>query len=131
MRQGVGRVNVLDYLPITGPVRGIKRSYTEDLSFQEQVQLGVQMGGTTFATIVATGGYTRTNIAMAQFAAANAFAISSMAAAVVVPVIAGAAVSHVIAGDEGVQDYNQFLTEPKHMPFRTSWAIARLIENYL
>lgn len=124
-------MNVLDYLPITGPVRGIKRSYTEDLSFQEQVQLGVQMGATTFATIVVTGGYTRTNIAMAQFAAANAFAISSMTAAIAVPVIAGAAISHAIAGDEGVQDYKQFMTEPKHMPFRASWSIATLIQKYL
>ncbi len=130
MRQGVGRVNVLDFLPIIGPVRGIQRSYTEDLSFQEQVHLGLQMGATTFGTIVVTGGYTRTNIAMAQFVAANAFAISSVTAAVAVPVVAGAAVSYAIAGDEGVQDYKQFMTEPKHMPFRTSWSIARLIDHY-
>ena len=36
-----------------------------------------------------------------------------------------------IAGEQGVQDYTQFMTEPKHMPVRTSWAIATLIQHFL
>ncbi len=42
----------------------------------------------------------------------------------------GEIASAAIAGQEGVDDYHQFLTEPKHMPTRTSWSIARLIEYY-
>ena len=124
-------MNVTPYIPIYGTGVGIKRSYEDDLSFTEQVALGVQMGAGTFATIVATGGYTRGHIAMAQFAVANAFTVGAVTAAIAAPVLLGAGVSHAIAGDKGVQDYKEFMTEPKHIPVRTSWAVATLIQKYL
>ena len=34
-------------------------------------------------------------------------------------VAAGAGVSYAIAGQKGVQDYNEFISEPKHYGFRT------------
>ena len=125
-------MNVIDFLPVYGTYRGVKRSYHEDdLSVQEQIYLGGQIGASTFATIVATGGYTRGHIAMAQFAVANAVTIGSVAAAIAGPVLVGAVISESIAGEQGVQDYTQFMTEPKHMPVRTSWAIATLIQHFL
>ena len=125
-------MNVADFLPIYGTYRGIKRSYQEDdLSIEEQVYLGGQIGASTFATIVATGGYTRGHIIMAQFAVANAFTVGAVTVAVAGPLIVGAVISESIAGEQGLEDYTQFMTEPKHMPFRTSWSIARLIEHYL
>lgn len=44
---------------------------------------------------------------------------------------AGAGTSYLIAGKEGVQDYNEFISQPKHMPFRVSWSLSRLIQHYL
>jgi len=44
---------------------------------------------------------------------------------------AGAGASYLIAGKEGVQDYNEFMSQPKHMPFRLSWSTARLYQHYL
>ena len=67
-------MNVTPYIPIYGTAMGIKSSYQDDLSFKDQVTLGVQMGAGTFATIVATGGYTRGHITMAQFGVAVATA---------------------------------------------------------
>ncbi len=52
-------------------------------------------------------------------------------AAVLGVVAVGAGASYAIAGEEGLDDYSQFLSEPKHMPFRTSWSIATLIQKYL
>ena len=61
------------------------------------------------------------------------FAYPAMAtsAAVLGIITAGAGVSYAIAGEDGLDDYTEYLSEPKHMPFRTSWSIARLIEHYL
>ena len=59
-----------------------------------------------------------------------AYPAMATAAALTAIVGAGAAVSYAIAGDDGLDDYGQFITQPKHMPFRTSWSIARLIQHY-
>lgn len=59
-----------------------------------------------------------------------AYPVLATSAAVAGIVTAGAVASHAIAGEKGTDDYFQYLSEPKHMPFRTSWSIARLIGHY-
>ena len=85
MRERVGRMNVIDFIPVYGTVRAIERSYYGDLSLSEQVFLGFQVGLTTFVTTVAAGetlGFTRGTVSLAQFGVAAALSPFGVAAAV-------------------------------------------------
>ena len=50
-----------------------------------------------------------------------------VARAVWAPVLAGAALSYAIAGEEGVQDYEDFLTEPTKMPERIAFSTSKVL----
>ena len=49
-----------------------------------------------------------------------------IARAVWVPVVAGAILSYAIAGEEGVKNYEDFLTEPTKMPERVGYSVTKI-----
>ena len=147
MRYGVGRVisdALFHAVPGYGLYHGITESYDEDIPFSIKARnaaLGGASHGMYVSTLthhaikmqdyqIATKGYysgPTHGWAMYRFLITRVLPPTAVAAVVVA---AGAGVSYAIAGEEGVQDYAEFMSEPKHMPFRTSWALATLIEEY-
>ncbi len=148
MRQGVGRVirdAFLHAIPGYGLYHGLSESQDESIPFAIKARnaaLGGASHGFYLSTLthyaikmqdyqILTKGYysgPTHGWAMYRFLITRVLPPTAVAAAVVG---VGAGVSYAIAGEEGLQDYGQFLTEPKHMPFRTSWSIARLMQHYL
>jgi hypothetical protein len=49
-----------------------------------------------------------------------------LARAVWLPVVAGGVVSYAIAGDEGIKNYEEFLTEPTKMPERIAFTVTKI-----
>jgi len=87
------------------------------------VGMGISIGWTVVGPRAAVGA--TVSVAQALYYAPA----GPMAAAVVVPVLAGAGASYVIAGKEGSDDYKEFMTEPLKMPGRVIESLVLIQEH--
>ena len=80
-------LTTMDFIPGVGTFRAVRKTYqtpSGEMTIQEQVNTGLIIAGTGFATTVALGSYTHSQVYMARFGVAAAPYIPYVVAAGVI-----------------------------------------------